>query len=156
MIKQTVMTLALALAFGAPALAANEAHDHGHAAGEAKLMLNHGQKWQTDAPLRQGMENMRAAIAGELKTIHADKASAAQYEALAARLEGEVAYVVQNCKLDPEADAQLHLVIAEVLGGAAAMQGKEQGMARRAGAVRVVKALNEYGRYFEHPGWRSL
>src|SRR5690606_30148546 len=103
MIKQTVMTLALALAFGAPALAANEAHDHGHAAGEAKLMLNHGQKWQTDAPLRQGMENMRAAIAGELKTIHADKASAAQYEALAARLEGEVAYVVQNCKLDPEA-----------------------------------------------------
>ena len=156
MIKQTVMTLALTLAFGAPALAANEAHDHGHAAGEAKLMLNHGQKWQTDAPLRQGMENMRAAIAGELKTIHADRASAAQYEALAARLEGEVAYVVQNCKLDPEADAQLHLVIAEVLGGAAAMQGKEQGMARRAGAVRVVKALNEYGRYFEHPGWRSL
>jgi len=102
------------------------------------------------------MDNIRAALAGDLKTIHANKASQKQYEALAAKLESEVAYVVQNCKLDPEADAQLHLVIAEVLGGAEAMQGKEKGATRRAGAVRVVKALNEYGKYFDHPGWRKL
>jgi hypothetical protein len=156
MIKHTVIAVALALAFGGPALAAGEAHGHGPGAEQAKLTLNHGKKWQTDAPLRQGMENMRAALAGDLKTIHADKASAKQYEALAAKLEGEVAYVVQNCKLDPEADAQLHLVVAEVLGGAEAMKGKEQGVTRRAGTVRVVKALNEYGKYFDHPGWRKL
>ena len=156
MIKQTVLAVALALAFGGPALAAGEAHEHGHGAEQAKLTLNHGKKWQTDAPLRQGMDNIRVALAGDLKTIHANKASAKQYEALAARVEGEVAYVVQNCRLDPEADAQLHLVIAEVLGGAEAMQGKEKGVTRRAGAVRVVKALNEYGKHFDHPGWRKL
>lgn len=156
MIKQTVLAVALAFAFGVPALAAGEAHGHGHGAEQAKLTLNHGKKWQTDAPLRQGMDNIRAALAGDLKTIHANKASAKQYETLAAKVEGEVAYVVQNCKLEPEADAQLHLVIAEVLGGAGAMQGKEQGVTPRDGAVRVVKALNEYGKYFDHPGWRKL
>ena len=126
------------------------------AASGAQLELNHGRKWQTDEPLRKGMSNMRAALAGDLEAIHAGKASDGQYQALAAKLNGEVAYVVQNCKLDPQADAELHKVIAEVLAGAEAMQGKEAGAARRDGAVRVAKALNAYGQYFDHPGWRNL
>ena len=146
--------LAAAVAFGAPALAAEHAHDHD--ATGAALELNQGKKWPTDAPLRKGMSTMRAALAKDLKLIHADKASDAQYEALATKLNGEVAYVVQNCKLDPKADAELHKVIAELLAGAEAMQGKEAGVARRDGAVRAVMALNAYGRFFDHPGWRNL
>lgn len=148
------LAAALALALSLPALAAEHAHDHGVAG--AALELNQGKKWQTDEALRKGMTNMRAALAKDLKVIHANKASEAQYEALAAKLNGEVAYVVQNCKLDPKADAELHKVIAEVLGGAEAMQGKQPGVERREGAVRAVKALNAYGKYFDHPGWRNL
>jgi hypothetical protein len=148
------LAAALMLAASAPALAAEHAHDH--AATAAALELDQGRKWQTDEPLRKGMSNMRAALAGDLKVIHADKASDAQYEALAAKLNGEVAYVVQNCKLDPKADAELHKVIGELLAGAEAMQGKEAGVARRDGAVRAVKALNAYGKFFDHPGWRDL
>lgn len=146
---------ALALAVATPVLAAGEAHDHA-AGGGAALELNQGEKWQTDEPLRKGMSNMRAALAQDLEAIHADKASDAQYEALATKLTGEVAYVVQNCKLDPKADAELHKVIAELLGGAEAMQGKQAGVARRDGAVRAVQALNAYGSFFDHPGWRNL
>ena len=153
--KRTVLAAALAFAFAGPALAAADAHDHG-TAGSAALELNQGKKWQTDEPLRQGMTNMRGALAADLKTIHANKATPQQYEALAAKLNGEVAYVVQNCKLDPKADAELHKVIAEVMGGAEAMEGKDPKVNRRAGAVRVVKALNAYGKYFDHPGWRNL
>lgn len=145
----------LALAFSLPALAAEHAHEHGATAG-AQLELNQGKKWGTDEPLRQGMSNMRAALAKDLEAIHHDKASDAQYEALAAKLNGEVAYVVQNCKLDPKADAELHKVIGEVLAGAEAMQGKEAGVTRRNGAVRAVEALNAYGKFFDHPGWRNL
>ena len=152
---RTALATSLAAAFSLPAIAAEAAHDHGTAAG-AQLELNQGRKWPTDEPLRTGMGNMRAALTRELAAIHAGKASDAQYEALATRLTGEVAYVVQNCKLEPKADAELHKVIAEVLGGAEAMQGKEPGVARRDGAVRVVKALNAYGRYFDDPGWRDL
>ena len=152
---RTAIAASLALAFSAPTLAAEEpAHDH--AAAGATLQLNQGEKWQTDEALRKGMGNMRAALAQDLELIHANKASAAQYDALAAKLNGEVAYVVQNCKLDPKADAELHKVIAEVLGGAEAMQGKEAGVERRDGAVRVLKALEAYGEHFDHPGWRNL
>ena len=152
---RTALAATLALGFSAPTLAAGEpAHDH--AAAGATLQLNQGEKWQTDEALRTGMVNMRAALAKDLELIHAGSASEAQYEALAAKLNGEVAYVVQNCKLEPKADAELHKVIAEVLGGAEAMQGKEAGVARRDGAVRVLKALEAYGEHFDHPGWRNL
>ncbi len=152
---RTAIAASLALGLSAPTLAAEE-HAHDHAAAGATLQLNQGAKWQTDEALRKGMGNMRAALAQDLELIHANKASAAQYDALAAKLNGEVAYVVQNCKLDPKADAELHKVIAEVLGGAEAMQGKEAGVERRDGAVRVLKALEAYGEHFDHPGWRNL
>ena len=127
-IRQAALAAAVALAFGAPAFAAGDAHEHGHGAQEAKLVLNHGKKWQTDEPLRQGMGNIRAALAKDVKAIHANKATPQQYQALAKRVEGEVAGIVRNCKLEPEADAQLHVVIAELMAGAEAMQGKEKGV----------------------------
>jgi hypothetical protein len=149
------IAFAVAAAFGLPAQAAGDAHSHDHA-GEAKLVLNHGKKWQTDAPLRQGMENIRAAVAKDLKVIHANKATPAQYEALAKKVNTEVAGIVQNCKLDPEADAQLHIVIAELMAAAEVMEGKAKGEKPREGAVKAVKALNAYGKHFDHAGWKRL
>ena len=155
-IRHAALALAVALAFAGPAAYGQAAHDHGHAAGEVKLVLNQGQKWTTDAPLRQGMENIRGALAKEVKVIHANKATPKQYEALAAKVSGEVAAIVQNCKLEPAADEQLHLVIAELMAGAEAMEGKVKGETRRAGAERVAKALNAYGEHFDHAGWKRL
>lgn len=151
-IKQAAAALAFALAFAGPAAAAGESHEHGHGAGEAKLVLDHGKKWQTDAPLRKGMSSIRAALAKDVKAIHADKATPKQYEALADKVTGEVAYIVQNCKLPEDADAQLHLVIAELLAGAEAMKGEH----RREGVEQVARALNQYGQFFNHPGWKKL
>jgi|SRR5262245_32730523 len=155
-IRKAVLALAVALVFAGPAVYGQAAHDHGHAAGEAKLVLNQGQKWPTDAPLRQGMENIRGALAKDVKAIHANKATPRQYEALAAKVTGEVAAIVQNCKLEPAADEQLHIVIAELMAGAEAMEGKVKDETRRAGAERVAKALNAYGEHFDHAGWKRL
>ena len=49
---------------------------------------------------------------------------------------------------------QRHAAIAELLEGAASMEGKE-GESRHDGAVTVLKALDAYGRYFQHPGWKT-
>jgi hypothetical protein len=155
-IRQAALAAAVALAFGGPAFAASEAHDHGHQAGEAKLVLNQGKKWQTDEPLRRGMSAIRGAVAKDVKAIHANKATPKQYQALAAKVNAEAAGIVQNCKLEPEADAQLRIVIAELIAGAEAMQGKERGVSRRAGAERAAKALNAYGEHFEHAGWKRI
>jgi hypothetical protein len=140
----------IALAGAGGVMAAEPAHSH--AEGEAKLTLDHGQKWKTDAPLRQGMGNMRAMMSKALPAIHGNKLDRAGYAALAGKLEGEMAYVVNNCKLDPQADAQLHIVLAQVGGGIEQMKGAQG----ENGAVAVVTALNAYGEHFDHPGWKPL
>ena len=111
------LLLAAALTLPVAALAAGpSAHDHG--TGEPqKVELNAGKKWQIDAPLRQGMGAMRKAVNHMLPLAHAGKAQAADYDALGAEVSRQVAYIVENCKLDPKADAQLHIVIGEILGG---------------------------------------
>lgn len=143
MISKTAIALAVALSFAGPVAYGQAAHDHGHAASEAKLVLNQGKKWQTDAPLRQGMENIRSALGSGMK-----------YGALAAKVSAEVAGIVQNCKLEPEADAQLHLVIADIMAGVEALEGKVKGEPRRAGAEKIARALNAYGEHFDHAGWK--
>jgi hypothetical protein len=134
------------------------AQDHGHAheaAAPAKLTLNKGQKWATDANLRQGMNRIREAMAADLPAIHGGKATVKQYRALAQKTNEQISFMVQTCKLEPEADAMLHLLLADIIAGADAMRDKGVGEARL-GAEKIVQALEDYGVYFSHPGWRGL
>jgi len=128
---------------------------HGHEPGAHTLTLDEGKKWETDAPLRQGMLSIRDAMAADHAAIGAGKESAAQYQALAKRVDEQVAYVVGNCKLKPEADANLHLVLADIIAGAEMMKGKNAAK-RRDGASKVIRALQTYPDYFNHPGWRAV
>jgi hypothetical protein len=150
------LTVAAALALGsATAVSAQAAHDRSHAAAPAKLALNHGKKWTTDAPLRTRMDEVRALMAANAPAIHAGKLAAADYRALGAAVEQKVAAIVAECKLPPDADAMLHLVVADLVEGADLMQGKGPGTPAD-GAHKVVTATNAYRRYFDHRGWRPL
>lgn len=155
-LRFAALAAALALAASTAVLAAGDEHRHEHGKDEAKLILDHGKKWQTDAVARKGMEAIRSALVADLKAIHHDRQSDAQFAALAAKINGEIADIVKNCKLDPKADAQFHVVIAELMGGAEAMEGKHKDASRRQGAEKLAHALNEYGRYFAHPGWKRI
>lgn len=134
------------------------AHDHDHShetAGPAQLTLNNGRKWATDDNLRQGMSRIRDALADELPAIQAGKATAEQYRVLAQKTNDQIAFMVRNCKLDRQADAMLHLLLADIIAGADAMQGKNGSEARK-GAEKVAHALDDYGAYFDHPGWHGV
>lgn len=148
----------IALAGLAAGLAASgawaETHRHDHGGAPGQLTLNAGKKWPTDAPLRTGMENIRETMAHSLHGIHEGKLSGQKYGELARKVNAEVGHIVANCKLAPEADAQLHLVIADIVEGVEAMEGKAR--KRQSGAVKVVSALEKYGAYFDHPGWKPL
>ncbi len=149
----TALAAAFALGSAAPALAA-DAHHHG--AGEpARLTLDHGKKWASDAPLRKSMAEVRAALAAKQAGIHKGTLTPDDYKALGVLVEARVATIVAECKLEPAADANLHLIVADLVAGADAMQGKST-LTPAAGAVRTVRALNAYGRYFNHPGWKPL
>jgi len=141
----------------APALAAGPAaHGHDHAAAPAKPSLDAGRKWASDEPLRKAMANIRNAMGEALPAIHEGRQPASRYAELAKMINGEVGYMVSNCKLEPKADAQLHLIIAQILEGAEAMDGKLKKVKRENGAVKVIGALENYAAYFDDPGWKPI
>ena len=144
--------VALALGCAGPGLAV-EPHAHGTKAAAVKLRLDHGKKWQTDEALRRGMSEIRVAMAEALTPIHENTFTPAQYDALAARTQAQIDYVVGNCKLPEEADNQLHIVLEQIIDGVAGMKaatGRDQG------AAKIVRALAQYGDHFDHAGWRPV
>lgn len=148
-----LVAAALALGAGQPGFAA-DVHSHA-ASAPATLALDHGKKWTTDAPLRQRMSEVRALMAPRLGPIHDGKLPPADYRALGTAVEAKVAAIVAECKLPPDADAMLHLIVADLVAGADIMQGKVAGDPAE-GAHKVVTAANAYGRYFDHKGWKAL
>jgi hypothetical protein len=147
------LTLAVAIASVGGAIGVAEAQTHTHDGPDAvKLQLDAGRKWATDEPLRAGMSRIRALVAPQIGAAHAGKLSPAQYTALAGSIENEIAGIVTNCKLEPKADAVLHVVIMEIGTGTDAMAGKTAGVAPAQGLLHVATAVNDYRRYFQHPG----
>ena len=102
------------------------------------------------------MDGIRGLVAPQLKAAHAGKLSAAQYKQLAGKIEREVAGIVENCKLEPAADAQLHGLIAEIGAGVDALNGKSADTRPVDGLLKVTHAVNQYPHYFDHPGFRAL
>ncbi len=155
-----VVSLGLAGCHEAGAQGHGDGHDHGHgghaeAGGPAteQLKLKDGKKWQTDAQLQGGMSTLRDELQKALDPIHAGTYSADDYKGLAGRIEGQINDVIAKCKLAPEVDAQLHLVLADVFAGTAVM--KKDGK-RINGAVKIIQALDAYAKHFEHPGWKPI
>jgi hypothetical protein len=151
MLVSAVFALGLALGSAGAGVAA-EPHGHGDAAA-VQLKLDNGKKWQTDDALRHGMGEIRHAMAASLRPIHENTFSPANYEALAANVQKHIDYVVGNCKLPEEADQQLHIVLEQILDGISEMKGSAR---KEQGAVKIVNALDTYGKYFDHAGWAPL
>lgn len=134
-----------------------QTHKDEHPGGTAhRLELDHGKKWATDEPLRKGMGEIRNLIAASEPGFRKGKLAQEDYAALGTKIEQQVAYIVANCKLEPRADENLHVVLSGIISGADAMQGKDTKVTAAAGARKVIAGLNSYGRYFDHPGWKRL
>lgn len=147
--------MALVAAPVGPALAQTTAHGHGAAATQ-KLTLNQDGQWATDEPLRTGMGRIRGLVEPQLAAAHAGKLTPVQYRELANKVEAEVGDIVANCKLEPKADAMLHLVIADIGAGTDAMAGKDAKVRPALGLVKVAQAVNQYGSHFDHPGFKPI
>jgi hypothetical protein len=140
--------IALGLTLTPVGVLAAEPHAH---TGAVEIKLDSGKKWPTDEALRRGMGEIHVAMADALTPIHRNEFS--DYEALAARVQAQVDYIIANCQLPEEADHQLHIVLEQMLDGIAAMKAAS-GQAQ--GAVKIVQALDLYGAHFEHAGWQPL
>lgn len=148
-------TFAATLASFAASPAQAQTHSH-EATAPAKMSLNQGRKWATDAPLRDGMSRIRTLVEPQLAAAHAGKLSPAQYAVLARQVETQVVGIVAKCKLEPKADAVLHIVIGEIGAGTDAMAGKTAQSRPAQGLVQVSEAINDYAGHFDHPGFEPI
>ena len=148
----TITGMVLSL-LGSTAIAAPATNDHGHGDGAAELRLDSGSKWAIDAPLSRAMTNIRNAVDKEYDAIHSNQLADEKYAALAKKVTNEVAYMVENCNLEPEADAQLHLIIADLMEGSTAMESKTNA---QHGAVKVIGAIGKYVTYFNDPDFKPI
>lgn len=149
----TTVAVALALALGSAGIAAAQSHDHdSHGAGAIEITLNDGAKWQGDQNMITGMTAIRDTMAANLDAIHAGTLSADAARGMAANVQKQLDFMVENCVLEPAVDEQFHIVLEQVMEGVAALKnGKAQ-----PGAAAIVHALDAYGKHFEHPGWQTL
>lgn len=127
-------------------------HDHGQH-GNPELVLNDGKRWATDAALQKGMERIRDAVAPIVSATAARPPSKDEATALSGAIKDQVQYLVENCKLEPKADAALHVLLNDFLQGADALVADPTS---RPALERIVKALDLYPHYFDHEGWQPL
>lgn len=145
MLLHTLIIMSVMAMPGADITHSDPHHDHA-----AQLQYNNGQQWQTDAPLRQAMDDLNDAITERLHAAHSSDLTAEQYQPLAALIDERVAYIVRNCSLPAAADAELHKLIGMLVAASETMRSSDN---PRAGFMAAVRALNSYGEYFAHPGW---
>jgi hypothetical protein len=147
-----IITLAITTPIYAKTLATEHNHDHDQHAN-ASLTLDHGNKWQSDAPLRQGMKSINDTVMKNVDAFHHDKLTKSDAEKIARHINNQVTYLVTNCKLQPNADATLHVIIGELLTGASVLEKEPQSMR---GLPAIVKALQQYSEYFEDNDWNGV
>jgi len=132
---------------------AAEEHRHDHGYSTEKLSLNQGEKWQIDESLHIGMSGIKKEMMANLDAIHHDKYAKEQYSALAKRIDAQISYLFEHCKLPAKADAQLHILLANIMQGSHLMKAGET---PRQGAIKIIQSLNDYPQYFNDSAWQAF
>lgn len=153
----TTMSFALFLSCGiTQAQAQADAHEHEHAHAEhgaATLSLNDGQPWATDAALRDGMTSIRSAVESAAPQFAAGQLSQSQAQQLYEAVQSSVMTMIQQCKLEPAADENLHTILGMLLAAADTVAASPQSAE---GVPALQGALEAYAHYFSHAGWGAV
>ncbi len=122
---------------------ANESHARGAHEAEA-VAPPKGTLWPTDEPLRAGMSRIESAVnsAGAMQPLSRENA-----DMLARTVEENVTYIVRNCKLPPEPDAALHVLIGRLMSAAGELASD---VTSDAAIERLAAVLHDYHQTFDH------
>jgi hypothetical protein len=121
-----------------------------HSAHQRTLAPPGEQLWPTDEPLRVSMLKIRSAVEKARPAYERKELRAADSRALAEVVEESVAHIAANCRLSPEPDAALHLLIARMINAA---QSLKNDPASQGGLPQLAAVLHDYRSAFDHPGW---
>ena len=147
------LTGSLLLIATAPVSAAEHAHPAPASAARSTLQgAAPVHKFVTDAALRQGMTTIAAVVGQPAAAIEAGTLKGPAYLDMATQIDGQVAYIFKNCKLEPKADHMLHDILHDV-SEAVVLMRRSSVPIQRTGVIALNQALRNYAKYFDHPGW---
>lgn len=124
------------------AATAHDAHEAHASSHHTAVAPPDSERWPTDEPLRTGMSRIQAAVD---QAMREQTLSRERSVALASTIEQNVTYIIEHCKLPPQADAALHVLIGRML--TATHQLKSNGSSDAA-VAQIVSALHDYREAF--------
>lgn len=130
-----------------PAEANSSTHAHHTADAPAAVVPAGHVRWAPDAPLVDGMGQVRKAVA-TLAHLEMGHLGEANVLTLAGDVDAAIEYMFANCELDPEPDVALHGILARLMAGSQALRAAPADPT----PVTVMRAaLADYGRLFDDP-----
>jgi hypothetical protein len=76
----------------------------------------------------------------------------AEYAKASKVIDKQISTIFQNCKLDPKADAALHVPLSKIITASKDLKSSSADTRYRA-AQSISHALSEYAELFDHPGF---
>lgn len=128
-----------------------QAHRHEAPAATPSPAASAAPRYPADAALRTAMDRVRNAVEAFEHARHGHMGPE-QVRALADHLDAQVAKVFSECRLEPQADASLHVLLGTLLKGSRAMR---QDPADFAPVAAMERALADYARLFDDPDARA-
>ncbi|MGY0632613.1 hypothetical protein [Luteimonas sp. A478] len=123
--------------------AAHDDHDVSHAAGVDFPVPDNHTPWQPDAPLIEGMSQVRAAV-----DSLAGAPDAATVQSQAGQVDSAIDYMFENCSLPTEPDVALHAILARLMAGSQALQADPSDTAP---VQDMQGAVSNYEALFDDP-----
>jgi len=123
----------------------HDAHKSHLNAEHRPLVLNQGQRWETDDPTRAGMRELKAKVETFKKK---DQAQSQDFKDLADVVKGDVNTILQKCTMTGAGHTELHKYIAAVLRDAEGLRSRQPEQAESA-FKKLEAELQLFDRYFQ-------
>lgn len=150
-IRWATLPLAVLLTMALPVQAQHEAEHEGHEshAAPATPAGVPAVRYATDAPLREGMSRIHAALdeLAHYEMGHMPESIAIER---VESIKDAIDYLFANCKLDAQADAALHEMLVPLLNDVQAFK-KDPG--DRSTIALMRQAVAAYPQTFDDPAW---
>lgn len=109
-----------------------------------------------DEALRSAMTALRDTLEQRIREAGAEPLAEADYVALAAEIERQVAAIVAGRDFHSRSGRHLQWLLGDIADAAGLMRSAPRAPAKKLGLMRAVETLNFYGREYDHPGWVVL
>ncbi len=146
---KTLSLLFLLVLFTQQGVAEDSHHHEGHQKTTPALKLDNGEKWPTDKALRTNMSEIHDHVKKDIGKIKKNLMTMSEYQKLGRAIEVNIKTIFKKCKLPTKADAQLHIIMAGLLGANKTLTDGSSKIEKRKAIDEVLMNYRAYLDFFD-------